>query len=107
MSVKYAKYLERQERDVGKMQANQHARIPPGFDYASLPCLSTEEVEKLSAIQPTTIEAASAIPGITPKALLYLFNELQAAKWRRAKSSRRSEQQQQRQQHELSTKMEL
>ena len=60
------------------MQQNRQARIPDGFDFASLPCLSTEEVEKLTMERPQTLEAAGNIPGITPKALLYLYNELQA-----------------------------
>ena len=76
ITVKYAKYLERQERDVARMAVNGHARIPSRFDYASLPCLSTEEVEKLTANQPATLQDAAAIPGITPKALLYLFSHI-------------------------------
>ena len=83
--VRYAKYLERQEKEVARMEQNRQARIPDGFDYASLPCLSAEEVEKLSAERPDTLASASAIPGITPKALMYLYNELQAATRRRAR----------------------
>lgn len=78
VQVKYAKYLERQEKEVARMQSSGAARIPDGFDFASLPCLSTEEVEKLTMERPQTLEAAGNIPGITPKALLYLYNELQA-----------------------------
>ena len=81
--VKYAKYLERQEKEVKRMQANAHARIPDDLEYASLPCLSAEEVEKLSAARPPTLEAAGAIPGITPKALLYIAQAVQDASRRR------------------------
>ena len=95
ISVKYAKYLERQEKEVARMHANAQARIPDNFDFAALPCLSTEEVEKLTAERPQTLEAASSIPGITPKALLYLYNELQAAGRRQAKATQALEQQQQ------------
>lgn len=74
--VKYAKYLERQEKEVERMSVNGHARIPRGFDYAAIPCLSTEEIEKLTAQQPPTLKDASDIPGITPKALLYLYSSI-------------------------------
>lgn len=72
------------------MHANSKAKIPPHFDFSVLPCLSTEEVEKLTAERPPTLEAASAIPGITPKALLYLYNELQAAGRKRKQAEARS-----------------
>jgi tRNA uridine 5-carboxymethylaminomethyl modification enzyme len=89
VSVKYAKYLERQEKEVQRMRQNREARIPDAFDYSSLPCLSAEEVEKLSAARPGTIREASDIPGITPKAMLYLFNELQQGKMRKAAAAGR------------------
>jgi len=76
VAVKYSQYLERQEREVERMRANQMARIPDNIEYAELPCLSTEEVEKLTVARPETIHDASLIPGITPKALLYLFNHM-------------------------------
>ena len=74
--VKYAKYLERQEKEVERMHAHADRHIPPTFDFAALPCLSNEEVEKLSASRPATLREASDIPGITPKAVLYLYTHL-------------------------------
>ena len=62
------------------MRANAKARIPTGIDYSELPCLSAEEVEKLAAAQPKTLHDASLIAGITPKALLYLYNHISKAK---------------------------
>ena len=71
-----AKYLERQEKEVERISVNGHARIPGDFDYAAIPCLSTEEVEKLTKRQPATLKDAGDIPGITPKALLYVYSTL-------------------------------
>ena len=62
------------------MALNAESRIPHGFDYAALPCLSNEEVEKLTALQPATLKAASDIPGITPKALLYVYQGISGKK---------------------------
>ena len=78
--VKYAKYLERQEKEVARLESNQLARIPPDTDYAALPCLSSEEVQKLTAAQPATLAEAGAIPGITPNALRYVFAHAQASR---------------------------
>ncbi len=77
VAVKYSNYLERQQREVERMEANRLAKIPPDLDYASLPCLSAEEVEKLSAARPATLQEAGAIQGITPMALLHLFQAVQ------------------------------
>ena len=68
------------------MQASAQARIPPELDYATLPCLSAEEVEKLSAARPATLEEAGALPGVTPKALLYIAQAVQDAARRRARA---------------------
>ena len=39
-----ARYLERQEKEVQRVSANGHLRIPRDFDYTAIPCLSSEEV---------------------------------------------------------------
>ena len=44
--------------------ASGRLAIPRDFDYAGLDCLSAEEVEKLTAAQPATIQDASAISGV-------------------------------------------
>eukprot|EP00966_Prymnesium_polylepis_P031012 721468-Prymnesium_polylepis.1 len=43
IAVKYSNYLQRQQKEVEKLRANQMAVIPRGLDYATLPCLSAEE----------------------------------------------------------------
>ena len=73
ISVKYASYLERQAKEVARMESNQGAPIPPGTDFASIPCLSREEVDKLTAAQPATLADAATISGITPNALRYVL----------------------------------
>jgi len=73
ISVKYASYLERQAKEVARMESHQGAPIPPGTDFASIPCLSREEVDKLTAAQPATLADAATISGITPNALRYVL----------------------------------
>ena len=69
----YAPYVERQRRDWDGIQRDIAARIPPGFDFAGVPGLSTEMVERLSTSRPETIDQASRIPGVTPAALSALY----------------------------------
>ncbi|HZU50875.1 MAG TPA: hypothetical protein VE968_03270 [Sphingomicrobium sp.] len=47
--------------------------MPPELDYASVPGLSVEMVEKLLASKPETLDQASRIPGLTPAALTAVY----------------------------------
>jgi tRNA uridine 5-carboxymethylaminomethyl modification enzyme len=67
--ARYAPYLERQETEVAELRGNDKVRLDPALDYASVPGLSNEMVERLGAARPDTLGAASRIRGITPAAL--------------------------------------
>ena len=69
----YAPYAARQEREWEVVQRDSLVWIPPGLEYASVPGLSTEMVERLSAASPETLDQASRIPGLTPAALSALY----------------------------------
>jgi len=66
---RYAPYLERQEAEVAQLRANDAVKLHAGLDFAAIPGLSNEMVERLSAVRPGTLGAASRIRGITPAAL--------------------------------------
>lgn len=67
--ARYAPYLERQEAEVAQLRANDNVRLGAALDFAAIPGLSNEMVEKLNAVRPETLGAASRIRGITPAAL--------------------------------------
>ena len=67
--ARYAPYLERQEAEVAELRGNDAVRLSPAIDYAALPGLSNEMVERLAAARPDTLGAASRIRGNTPAAL--------------------------------------
>ncbi|MDB5673099.1 MAG: tRNA uridine 5-carboxymethylaminomethyl modification protein, partial [Sphingomonas bacterium] len=67
--ARYAPYLERQEAEVSGLRANDGIALPVTLDFAAIPGLSTEMVERLSAAAPSTLGAASRIRGVTPAAL--------------------------------------
>ncbi len=69
----YAPYLARQEAELRDLRASEELPLADDFPYASVPGLSNEMVERLSAAAPTTLAAAGRVPGITPAALSALL----------------------------------
>jgi len=64
--IKYAGYLDRQERMVARSTALEDAHIAATFWLTDLPGLSHESREKLRNIQPLTVGQASRVPGVSP-----------------------------------------
>jgi tRNA uridine 5-carboxymethylaminomethyl modification enzyme len=69
--LRYAGYIERQEREAAKLSEDEHVRIPQEMAY-NLPGLSREMTEKLSLVRPASLGQASRIPGVTPAAVAIL-----------------------------------
>jgi tRNA uridine 5-carboxymethylaminomethyl modification enzyme len=67
--ARYAPYLRRQDEEVAQLRSNDSIALHDALDYAAIPGLSTEMVEKLCQVRPATLGAASRIRGITPAAL--------------------------------------
>ena len=78
--VKYAGYLQQQERAIERLKKAEQRSIPEWFDYHSVSGLSREMQEKLIKIRPRTLGHASRIPGVTPAAvsLVNVYIEIQA-----------------------------
>lgn len=75
--VRYAGYIGKQAREAEKLRKEEHLRIPREFSYRR-PGLSTEMVEKLSAVRPASLGQAARIPGVTPAAISILRVALRA-----------------------------
>ena len=67
--VKYAGYLQQQQRQMERLKRAEARRIPADFAYRGLPGLSREVVEKMERVKPQTLGQAGRIPGITPAAI--------------------------------------
>ncbi|MEG3088425.1 tRNA uridine-5-carboxymethylaminomethyl(34) synthesis enzyme MnmG [Sphingomonas sp. PB4P5] len=67
--ARYAPYIARQDSEVARLRGNDAIVLPPQLDFAAIPGLSNEMIERLTAACPTTLGAASRIRGITPAAL--------------------------------------
>src|SRR2546426_677096 len=76
-NIKYEGYLKQQDREVEKLRKAESKRLPPDLDYAAMPGLSSEIVEKLSRVRPQSIAQASRIPGITPASISILLFHLE------------------------------
>lgn len=67
--ARYAPYVERQVEEVARLRADEQILLPASLDYAAIPGLSQEMIDRLSLARPATLAAASRIRGITPAAL--------------------------------------
>lgn len=71
--IRYAPYVERQANEVAAMRGESMVRLPRQFDFATVPGISNEMIERLSKSRPATIDEASRVRGITPAAVSALW----------------------------------
>jgi len=71
--IKYEGFIHRQKKEVEKFRHIEYIRVPEGFDFAQVPGLSREIVEKLNRFNPMTLGAANRISGVTPSAITILM----------------------------------
>jgi tRNA uridine 5-carboxymethylaminomethyl modification enzyme len=77
--IKYAGYLQQQQRSIERLKKAEERTIPEWFDYSQVSGLSREMNEKLTRVRPRTLGHASRIPGVTPAAvsLINVYIEIQ------------------------------
>ncbi|MFT3810314.1 MAG: tRNA uridine-5-carboxymethylaminomethyl(34) synthesis enzyme MnmG [Micropepsaceae bacterium] len=80
----YSVYLARQEADIAAFRRDEGLKLPGDFDYAGVPGLSNEVVQRLSQIRPATLGQAGRIEGVTPAALTAILAETKKREMRRA-----------------------
>jgi tRNA uridine 5-carboxymethylaminomethyl modification enzyme len=69
IEIKYEGYIKRQFEATQKLKDQEKKKIPPDFDYASVPGLSNELRTKLTRIAPATVGQMERIPGMTEGAI--------------------------------------
>jgi tRNA uridine 5-carboxymethylaminomethyl modification enzyme len=85
--LRYGGYIERQRRDLDRLRREEERVIPDGFDYAAIPGLSREVVEKLTRIRPASLAQAGRVSGITPAALSLINIHLEKTRRQRRLTS--------------------
>jgi len=66
ISIKYAGYIERQQRQLNELSRMESHLIPDDIDYDSLHALRTEARQKLNAVRPKNLGQATRISGVSP-----------------------------------------
>ncbi|MGE3181139.1 MAG: tRNA uridine-5-carboxymethylaminomethyl(34) synthesis enzyme MnmG [Phycisphaerae bacterium] len=66
IAIKYAGYLDRQDRMIEQFRSLEAQELPTQIDYAKIPQLRREAVERLVAVRPASIGQASRISGVQP-----------------------------------------
>ena len=79
--MKYAGYLDRQQKQVDQFKAEESKALPADLDYGSIAGLRLEARQKLQEIQPLSIGQAGRISGVSPAdiAVLLIYLEQQRA----------------------------
>lgn len=77
--IRYAGYIQRQQRAIKEVRRMESALIPPDFDYAPLAGLRLEAREKLARLRPRDLAQAGRIPGVSPADLAVLSVAVAAA----------------------------
>lgn len=73
IEVKYEGFLRREQIWLGELKNIDRIKIPK-IDFREIPSLSKEVVEKLDKFKPSTLGEALRISGITPAAILNVYN---------------------------------
>ena len=66
ISLKYQRYIEKEQEVAERILKFEHVPLPHDFDYFSLQALSYEAREKLTKMRPATLGQASRISGVSP-----------------------------------------
>jgi tRNA uridine 5-carboxymethylaminomethyl modification enzyme len=66
IEAKYAGYIDKQRREVARMQRLEKWCIPAEFDYSQIAGLRNEAREKLTRFKPVTVGQAARIHGVNP-----------------------------------------
>jgi len=77
IGVKYAGYIQRQDRQVAEMKKLEGHALPAELDYGAIQGLRLEAREKLALIRPLNLGQASRVSGVSPAdvAALMVFLE--------------------------------
>lgn len=66
LKLKYAGYIDRQQKEIDKLEHLDRIKIPKDIDYSVLVALRNEAKQKFARFTPENLGAASRISGISP-----------------------------------------
>lgn len=80
LSLKYAGYIERQKKEIAKLDHLENIKIPKELEFSSIKGLSNEAREKLKRVGPQTLAQAARISGVSPADISVLMVALRREK---------------------------
>ena len=78
IQIKYAGYLQRQQKQVEEFKREESRMLPEDIDYQAISGLRLEAQQKLSQIRPMSIGQAGRISGVSPADIAVLLIYLEA-----------------------------
>ena len=82
ISIKYAGYIDKQNRDVDRAAQYEGLHLPDDLDYSRVPALSFEARQTLGKLRPQTLGQASRLSGITPATISLLLVHLKKGRFK-------------------------
>lgn len=73
LNCKYAGYIERQQKEIERLESFENLTIPSGFDFKGVKGLRNEAREKLARFCPHSIGQATRISGVSPADITVLL----------------------------------
>jgi tRNA uridine 5-carboxymethylaminomethyl modification enzyme len=77
IELKYAGYIQRQQRQVAQFKKMEKRKIPEEIDYDQISSLRMEARQKLKDFRPVSVGQASRISGVTPADISVLLVQLE------------------------------
>lgn len=71
--IRYAGYLEKENKEIEKATRLEEKRLPPDIDYFSIEGLRLEARQKLDAVRPLNLGQAGRISGVNPADIAVLM----------------------------------
>ncbi|XP_061564592.1 protein MTO1 homolog, mitochondrial [Cololabis saira] len=101
----YKPHCEINKKEIERIQKEENMFLPPDLDYFSLPVSLSHEVrEILDRVRPSTLGAATRLEGITPAAIVSLYNYVQFAEKRERLIHRKHQNQKEERKRQLSAR---
>lgn len=76
IDAKYSGYLKREYEDIVVFKRDENLQIRDDIDYSKIGGLSTEMIQRFTAVKPKTIGEAARIKGVTPAAVTAILGYL-------------------------------
>ncbi len=85
VEIKYGGYIDRQHRQVARLEKMEEVLLPGDLDYGAIGGLLAESRQKLAKVRPRTLGQAGRISGVTPADIQLLSLYLNSLRRREAR----------------------